>query len=66
MIFYSLESSELSSINTDNTQSLTQNAADDILASEADTTDPFAEHIMLGDSIEGSIIAWISIGIDLT
>ncbi|GAT30182.1 extracellular dioxygenase [Aspergillus luchuensis] len=33
-----------------NTQSLTENADDSILQTEADTTDPFMEYVLLGDS----------------
>jgi len=49
-----------------NHQNLTLNSADDILASEANSTDPFIEYVMLGSRIEDGILAWISIGIDPT
>lgn len=49
-----------------NTQDLLLNADDSILASEADTTDPFVEYVLLGDTVEAGILAWISIGIDPT
>lgn len=51
---------------SDNTQEVTLNSDDDILASEADTTDPFVEYILLGDKLEDGILAWISVGIDPT
>lgn len=49
-----------------NTQNMTLNSVDDILNSEANSTDPFVKYIKLGDKIEDGILAWISIGIDLT
>jgi protocatechuate 3,4-dioxygenase beta subunit len=33
---------------------------------EGDTTDPFVEYVLLGDKVEDGILAWISIGIDVT
>ncbi|KAI5849596.1 Intradiol ring-cleavage dioxygenase [Morchella snyderi] len=47
-----------------NTQELTANADDQILSEEAADMDPFMEYVLLGDSIEDGILAWISIGID--
>ncbi|KIX08692.1 uncharacterized protein Z518_03349 [Rhinocladiella mackenziei CBS 650.93] len=49
-----------------NTQETTLNSDDSILAQEADTTDPFVEYVLLGDTVEDGILAWISIGIDPT
>nr|POE88329.1 hypothetical protein CFP56_11558 [Quercus suber] len=49
-----------------NTQETTVNADDSILGEEADTMDPFAEYVLLGDSVEDGILAWISIGVDPT
>ncbi|KAJ5301906.1 hypothetical protein PENANT_c062G04262 [Penicillium antarcticum] len=49
-----------------NTQVLTTNADDWILAEEADTIDPFMEYVYLGDSVSDGIFAWISMGIDPT
>ncbi|KAB8069418.1 Intradiol ring-cleavage dioxygenase [Aspergillus leporis] len=49
-----------------NTQELTTNAEDQILAEEADTIDPFAEYVFLGDDVSDGIFSWISIGIDAT
>ncbi|EXJ95288.1 hypothetical protein A1O1_00408 [Capronia coronata CBS 617.96] len=49
-----------------NTQQVTPNSVDSILSEEADTTDPFVEYALLGDSLEDGILAWISIGIDPT
>lgn len=51
---------------TDNTQELTLNADDDILAEETENMDPFVEWVMLGDDIADGVMAWISIGIDST
>jgi hypothetical protein len=49
-----------------NTQELTLNSDDDILAQELADIDPMAEYAMLGDTIEDGIMAWISIGVDPT
>jgi hypothetical protein len=49
-----------------NTQDLTTNAEDGILAEEADTIDPFMEYVYLGDDVSDGIFAWISVGIDPT
>ncbi|RMZ85012.1 hypothetical protein DV738_g301, partial [Chaetothyriales sp. CBS 135597] len=49
---------------TENTQDLTLNADDQILASEAESVDPFVEYTLLGDDLSDGILAWISIGID--
>ncbi|KAL1847159.1 hypothetical protein Plec18167_002001 [Paecilomyces lecythidis] len=49
-----------------NTQELTTNADDDILAEEADTIDPFVQYVLLGEDITDGIFAWISFGIDAT
>ncbi|KIW25793.1 uncharacterized protein PV07_08937 [Cladophialophora immunda] len=49
-----------------NTQELTLNSEDSILGSEADSTDPFVEYVLLGDTVQDGILAWISIGIDPT
>lgn len=50
----------------ENTGVLTLNSDDNILASEANTTDPFVEYVLLGEKLEDGILAWISIGIDPT
>ncbi|GKZ82339.1 hypothetical protein AnigIFM56816_007151 [Aspergillus niger] len=47
-----------------NTQSLTENSDDSILETEADTTDPLMEYVLLGDSVSDGIFAWISIGVN--
>ncbi|KAJ5092468.1 hypothetical protein NUU61_007338 [Penicillium alfredii] len=47
-----------------NTQELTTNAKDSILAEEADTIDPFMEYVYLGDKVSDGLFAWISVGID--
>ena len=49
-----------------NTQELTTNDEDGILSDEADTIDPVMEYVLLGDSVEDGILAWISFGIDTT
>ncbi|KAL5358327.1 Intradiol ring-cleavage dioxygenase [Aspergillus floccosus] len=47
-----------------NTQPLTPNVRDRILAAEADSTDPLMEYVLLGDKIRDGIFAWMTIGID--
>ncbi|KAI0601080.1 aromatic compound dioxygenase [Biscogniauxia sp. FL1348] len=51
-----------------NTQELTANEDDSILAEETatDGVDPFFEYTLLGDSIEDGLFAWISFGINST
>lgn len=49
-----------------NTQELTTNAEDSILAEEADTIDPFVEYVFLGEDVSDGIFAWISLGMDAT
>ncbi|KAL3445827.1 Intradiol ring-cleavage dioxygenase [Aspergillus insuetus] len=57
---------ELLSPYADNTQQLTTNAEDSILAGEAEDIDPFMEYVLLGDSLSDGIFAWISVAIDPT
>jgi hypothetical protein len=57
---------ELLSHYADNTQQLTTNAEDSILAGEAEDIDPFMEYVLLGDSLSDGIFAWISVAIDPT
>ncbi|GIK06290.1 hypothetical protein Aspvir_001937 [Aspergillus viridinutans] len=47
-----------------NTQDLTTNDEDSILAEEADTIEPFVEYVFLGDSVSDGIFAWISLAMD--
>ena len=49
-----------------NTQALTTNAQDSILAEAAETTDPFVEYVLLGDSIEDGLLGWIAFGVNTT
>jgi hypothetical protein len=49
-----------------NTQTVTLNSEDTILASEANATDPFVQYLLLGETVQDGILAWISVGIDLT
>jgi hypothetical protein len=49
-----------------NSQAVTLNSEDMILASEANATDPFVQYLLLGDSVQDGILAWISVGIDMT
>ena len=47
-----------------NSQDITLNSDDSILGEEADSMDPFVSYVLIGDTIEHGILAWISIGID--
>lgn len=47
-----------------NTQSHVMNSEDDILAGEAAEIDPFVEYVLLGETIEEGIFAWISMGLN--
>ncbi|KAF8900611.1 aromatic compound dioxygenase [Mucidula mucida] len=47
-----------------NTQELTTNADDSIMAEEADDIDPVLQYVYLGDDVSDGIMAWGAIGID--
>ncbi|ERF72710.1 hypothetical protein EPUS_04763 [Endocarpon pusillum Z07020] len=49
---------------TANTQDLTTNAEDAILATEARSSDPMMEYVLLGERVTDGILGWISIGIN--
>lgn len=49
-----------------NTQTITLNSEDDILATEANSSDPFMKYVLLGDSVSDGILAWISIGVNMS
>jgi hypothetical protein len=49
-----------------NTQPLTLNTDDSILAEEADVIDPFVQYVYLGDSAADGIFGWIAFGINVT
>lgn len=49
-----------------NTQELTTNAEDNILAGEAADVDPFAEYVLLGEDVSDGIFAWLAFGMDTT
>ncbi|THU92408.1 aromatic compound dioxygenase, partial [Dendrothele bispora CBS 962.96] len=61
-----IDAVEATSPYTSNTQNLTVNSDDDILAEEAGTIDPFVEYVYLGDDISDGIFSWIALGIDTT
>lgn len=50
---------------SNNTQTVTENSADSILAESAveGASDPFFEYVYLGDDIEDGIYAWVTVGI---
>ncbi|KAK6902835.1 hypothetical protein I203_108095 [Kwoniella mangroviensis CBS 8507] len=49
-----------------NTQTVTENDEDSILAEEAieGASDPFVEYVLLGDSIEDGVYAWVTVGVN--
>ncbi|KAF1849849.1 aromatic compound dioxygenase [Cucurbitaria berberidis CBS 394.84] len=47
-----------------NTQELTTNAEDSILAEEAATVDPLIEYVLLGDDVSEGLFGWLSFGMD--
>ncbi|KAM0293707.1 hypothetical protein ACHAPM_011524 [Fusarium culmorum] len=47
-----------------NTQPITVNSEDFLLASGLETSDPIMQYVLLGDSIEDGILSWLSFGID--
>lgn len=49
-----------------NTQTLTKNSADSIMAQEAATSDPVLEYVLLGDSASDGVFGWLAFGIDPT
>ncbi|KAH0367061.1 aromatic compound dioxygenase, partial [Aureobasidium melanogenum] len=51
-----------------NTQDWTTNSEDSILAEETatDGVDPVVEYILLGDDVSDGVLAWISMGVDMT
>ncbi len=51
-----------------NTQALTTNAADGMMAQEAATegVDPVMEYTLLGNSVEDRLFEWIAFGVDKT
>jgi protocatechuate 3,4-dioxygenase beta subunit len=49
-----------------NTQELTTNAEDGILAGEAADVDPMIEYVLVGDEIEQGLFGWIAFGFDNT
>lgn len=51
---------------TTNPNAIHLNADDYALAIEANTTDPIANYLYLGDEISDGIIAWLTVGINTT
>ncbi|ETO82966.1 hypothetical protein F444_02948, partial [Phytophthora nicotianae P1976] len=58
---------ELTAPYNTNTQEVTANGDDSILSEEAaEDFDPFFEYVLLGDSVSDGVLAWISVGVDMT
>ncbi|KAH8900727.1 aromatic compound dioxygenase [Thozetella sp. PMI_491] len=49
-----------------NTQSITTNAEDGLLGDGLETSDPIMEYVLLGESVDEGILAWLSFGINTT
>lgn len=49
-----------------NTQPITTNAEDSLLADGLETSDPIVEYVLLGETIDEGVLAWISFGINTT
>ncbi|OCB87634.1 aromatic compound dioxygenase [Sanghuangporus baumii] len=49
-----------------NSNQITENSDDSILAEEADDIDPMMEYVLLGDDISDGILAWSSLAINTT
>lgn len=57
------EVEKLAPYNT-NTQPLTTNAEDFIMAEESADVDPIVEYVLLGDKLEDGILAWVSVAVN--
>lgn len=57
---------EATGVYVTNTQTLTLNEDDGILAEEAATSDPFVEYVLLGSTVEDGLLGWLAFGIDPT
>ncbi|KAB5582788.1 Intradiol ring-cleavage dioxygenase [Coniochaeta sp. 2T2.1] len=55
---------EATAVYAANTQALTTNEEDEILAEEAESSDPFVQYVLLGESVEEGLLGWLSFGID--
>lgn len=55
---------EATGVYATNTQTLTTNAQDSILSEEAETSDPFVQYVLLGESVEDGLLGWLSFGVD--
>ena len=49
---------------TTNTQTLTTNAKDGILAQEAATSDPVLNYVLLGSTVSDGVFGWATVGIN--
>jgi hypothetical protein len=49
-----------------NTQDVTLNTDDMIASQAAEDVDPFAEYVLLGNSISDGILAWTVVGVNVT
>lgn len=49
-----------------NTQEVTLNADDSIATQASEDIDPFMEYVLLGDSLSDGLLAWTSIGVNLS
>lgn len=49
-----------------NTQEITLNADDSIATQASEDIDPFMEYVLLGDSLSDGLLAWTSIGVNMS
>ncbi|KAH6711199.1 Intradiol ring-cleavage dioxygenase [Leptodontidium sp. 2 PMI_412] len=49
-----------------NTQTVTSNADDRVFAVEAASSDPVFNYVMLGDSLQDGLLAWLTLGVNTT
>jgi hypothetical protein len=51
---------------TTNTNAIKLNSDDSVLAVEANTTDPVANYVYVGEDIKDGLVVWVTVGIDPT
>ena len=49
-----------------NTQEITSNAEDRVFATEAASSDPVFNYVMLGDHLNDGLLAWLTLGVNTT
>ena len=54
---------EATGVYASNTQQLTTNDQDSILAEEAESSDPFVQYVLLGETVEEGLLGWDAEGL---